>query len=348
MGRHQLSLYWKVCLTNGVVFLLGSLALAISPMRVSEQVLLSEAVVLAVGLGAMFGLNALLLRLSLAPVDKVIRQMDAIRMPEPGHRLAVPSSRSGARLVQSYNAMLDRLEAERSTSNANALAAQEAERHRVAQELHDEIGQNLTVVLLGLKQLESRLPDDLTDELALIRESARTGLDDVRRVARRLRPGVLEDLGLHSALAALCTDLTTVGHLQVRRIFGRGLPKLTQQTELVVYRIAQEALTNVARHAEAYNVTLSLTKIGANAVLDVTDDGRGRAEIVPGSGISGMRERSLLIGAGLVIISAPRQGTTIRLTIPLGPGTADMAPTRTTRPSNTPEAPVVLGQQEES
>ncbi|SDS48099.1 sensor histidine kinase [Microlunatus soli] len=321
MGRHQLSLYWKVCLTNGVVFLLGSLALAFSPMRVSEQVLLSEAVVLAVGLGAMFALNALLLRLSLAPVDKVIRQMDAIRMPEPGHRLDVPASRSGARLVRSYNAMLGRLESERSTSNANALAAQEAERHRIAQELHDEIGQNLTVVLLGLKQLESRIPDDLTDELSLIRESARTGLDDVRRVARRLRPGVLEDLGLHSALAALCTDLTTVGPLQVRRIFGRGLPQLNHQTELVIYRIAQEALTNVARHAQANNVTLSLTKIGDNAVLEVTDDGRGGAEIVPGSGIGGMRERALLIGADLMITSAPRQGTEIRLTVPLASAT---------------------------
>lgn len=323
MGRHQLSLYWKVCLTNGIVFLVGSVALALSPMRVSEQVLRSEAIVLAVGLAAMFALNALLLRFSLAPVDRVIRQMDAVRMPAPGLRLPLPSSRSGVRLVESYNAMLDRLESERSTSNADALAAQEAERHRVAQELHDEIGQNLTVVLLGLKQLESRIPDELTDELMLIRESARTGLDDVRRVARRLRPGVLEDLGLHSALAALCTDLTMVGPLQVRRVFGRGLPQLDHQTELVIYRVAQEALTNVARHAEADNVTLSLTKVGANAELEVIDDGRGRDEIVPGSGIAGMRERALLVGADLTVTSAPRQGTTIRLRVPLRSSAAD-------------------------
>ena len=316
MGRQQLSLYWKVCLTNGVVFLLGTVVLAFSPARVSQRVVLSEAVVLAVGLGAMFAINALLLRLSLAPVDRVIRQMDAVRSPEPGDRLSVPSSRNGARLVESYNAMLDRLDAERSVRNAQALAAQESERHRIAQELHDEIGQNLTVVLLGLKQLASRVPPELTEELDLIRDSARNGLDDVRRVARRLRPGVLEDLGLHSALAALCTDLS-MGRLQVRRIFGRGIPPLSQQAELVIYRVAQEALTNVARHADASEVTLSLTKIGNNAVLEVIDNGHGNDNLVAGSGIAGMRERALLVGAELSVVSASLQGTRVRLRISL-------------------------------
>jgi two-component system sensor histidine kinase UhpB len=328
MGRHQLSLYWKVCLTNGVVFLVGTSALAVAPIGVSEQVLVSEAVVLAIGLGVMFGLNALLLRFSLAPVDRVIREMDSVRVPEPGHRLADPGSGAGARLVHSYNAMLDRLEAERSRSNAQALAAQEAERHRIAQELHDEIGQSLTVVLLGLKQLETKAPDQLSEEIDLIRESARTGLDDVRRVARRLRPGVLDDLGLHSALAALCTDLSMINAVHVRRIFGRGIPPMTKETELVIYRVAQEALTNVARHAGPANVTLSLTKIGNNAVLEVIDDGRGQDSIVPGSGILGMRERAALVGAELTVTSAARRGTRVMLSVPIDPGEQSSAEQR--------------------
>ncbi|MCR8526200.1 histidine kinase, partial [Escherichia coli] len=132
--------------------------------------------------------------------------------------------------------MLDRLEEERGTSNAKALAAQEAERHRIAQELHDEVGQHLTVVLLGLKQLEQQLPPEARDEVALLRESAREGLDDVRRVARRLRPGVLEDLGLTSALASLTNDFAGRNSATVRRVISPGLPTLSHDAELVVYR----------------------------------------------------------------------------------------------------------------
>ena len=178
-------------------------------------------------------------------------------------------------VARSVNGLLDRLEATRRAGNAQALAAQEAERHRIAQELHDEVGQRLTVVLLGLKQVETRAPADLAEELALVRESARAGLDDVRRVARRLRPGVLEDLGLKSALAALATDFSTNSTAAVRRSFAPGLPALSAEAELVVYRVAQEALTNAARHAEASSVELSLGRQGEAVVLEVRDDGRG-------------------------------------------------------------------------
>jgi two-component system sensor histidine kinase UhpB len=108
-----------------------------------------------------------------------------------------------------FNAMLTRLELERARSNAAALAAQEAERRRIAQELHDEIGQGLTVVLLGLKQVVDRAPANLAEELRLVQDTARSSLDEVRKVARQLRPGELEELGLVSALAALATDLST-------------------------------------------------------------------------------------------------------------------------------------------
>jgi len=317
----RVSLYWKVCLTNGAVLALGTLALALSPARVSEDVLASEAVVLGVGFAVILVLNGLLLRLSLGPVERVIGEMDAVRELVPGERTPeeddASSGEPGSRLVSSYRAMLDRLETERTTSNARALAAQEAERHRIAQELHDEVGQSLTVVLLGLKGLEPRVPPDLREELAAVREATREGLDDVRRVARRLRPGVLDDLGLQSALAALCTDVARHGSLAVERTFGRGLPALPQDAELVIYRVAQEALTNVARHAAARSVGLSLTKVGDRVVLEVTDDGRGARDLVAGAGITGMRERAALIGADLAVESSPGRGTRVRLAVPL-------------------------------
>ena len=313
----HLPLYWRVCLTNGTVFCVGTLVLALSPVRVSERVLASEAVVLAVGLVVMATLNALLLLRSLAPIDRVIRTMDSVDHLSPDQRLPTHGKGAGARLVASYNAMLERLETERSTSNAKALAAQEAERHRIAQELHDEVGQSLTVVLLGLKGLERQVPEEVRPELAAVRESARTGIDDVRRVARQLRPGVLEDLGLHAALASLATDVGALGRTTVRRTISRGLPELPQDRELVIYRVAQEALTNVVRHAHAATAELSLCKVGDMVVLTVSDDGRGSAALVAGAGISGMRERALLVGADLSVTSAPGRGTTVRLEVPL-------------------------------
>nr|WP_227463620.1 sensor histidine kinase [Nocardioides lijunqiniae] len=313
----QPSLYWKVFLTNGVVFVVGTLALVLSPASVSRRPLLSEVLVVVVGLGLMLLADAVFLRRSLTPVDRVVRQMETVELLKPGHRLAQPTSGPGAQLVRGYNDMLDRLEAERSASNAQALAAQEAERHRIAQELHDQVGQSLTVVLLGLKRVHDQAPPELAEELALVRESVRTSLDDVRRVARELRPGVLEDLGLHSALAALASGFAEHAGPHVRRTVAPGLPPLSPQAELVVYRVAQEALTNVARHAGAGSVSLSLTRVGDRVVLEVTDDGRGTDGTRPGAGLLGMRERALLVGGEVSVTGGPGAGTTVRLAVPV-------------------------------
>ena len=312
----HLPLYWNVCLINGAVFLVGTLVLVLSPLSVSSRVLVSEAVVVSVGLVIMLLTNALLIRRSLAPLDRVIRTLEGIDQLRPGD---LPEEGAGPvrGIARSVNRLLDRLETAQRAGKAQALAAQEAERHRIAQELHDEVGQSLTVVLLGLKRVESRAPSELVEELALVRESARAGLDDVRRVARRLRPGVLEDLGLTSALAALATDFAAHSSAPVRRNFAPGLPSLSAEAELVVYRVAQEALTNAARHADPRSVELSLGRQGEAVVLEVRDDGRGFGGPVEGSGLLGMRERAALVDAELTVTSRPRHGTTVRLRVPV-------------------------------
>lgn len=310
------SLYWKVCLTNGAVLATATAVLLLSPARVSRQVVVSEALVLVVGLGLVLVVTAALLRSALAPVDRVIREMATVRLGGEGRRLEAAGEGPGAQLVRSYHAMLERLELERRSSNARALAAQEAERHRIARELHDQVGQSLTVVLLGLKQLGDRVPADLREELALVRESARTGLDDVRRVARELRPGVLDDLGLQAALASLATDVAAIGGPPVRRAFAPGLPDLGHDVEVVVYRVAQEALTNVVRHARAGRVDLSLMRLGPEVVLEVADDGRGfDVGATDGTGLVGMHDRAALVG-GTVEVRSGSAGTTIRLRVP--------------------------------
>lgn len=129
-----------------------------------------------------------------------------------------------ARLARSFNALLDRLETERATRHVRDLAVQEAERQRIAQELHDEVGQRLTVVLLGIKRALTNIPVEAAEELRLVQDNARTSLEEVRRVARGLRPGVLEDLGLIPALGAMTQELMAQSHLDVRRRFDPGLP----------------------------------------------------------------------------------------------------------------------------
>lgn len=312
-----MSLFWKVVAVNGAVFAVGTLALLLTPASVSQRAVVSEVVVLSIGLAVMLVTNALLLRSSLGSVDRVIREMGSVDLNERGRRLTGSGSGPGAALVDSFNRMLDRLEAERSASDAKALTAQEAERHRIAQELHDQVGQSLTVVLLGLKQVEQRAPEELQGELALVRESARAGLDDVRRVARELRPGVLEDLGLHSALTSLATDFSAATGVPVRRTVAPAIPDLPKDTELVVYRVAQEALTNIARHAGAAKVELSLLRVGDDVVLEVADDGAGSGEVTPGAGIRGMHERAALVGGRLTITHPLPHGTRVRLEVPV-------------------------------
>jgi two-component system sensor histidine kinase UhpB len=307
-------------LINALVFLVATIVLVVSPATVSSQVAVSELGVLAAGLVLIMAFNSLLLRSSLAPVDRLISLMQRVNSERSGERLPVTGEEPVRQLVESFNAMMSRLEMERAESNAQALTAQESERHRIAQELHDEIGQGLTVVLLGLKRVVDAAPAELSEELRLVQETARASLDEVREVARRLRPGVLEDLGLASALAALASDFA-VNNGYVRRHIATGLPSLTREIELVIYRVAQEALTNVARHAEADTVLLSLSKIDGAVELRVADNGLGLSGAPEGAGMRGMRERALLVGGELMIRSPNGDaGTEVRLVIPIHTG----------------------------
>jgi two-component system, NarL family, sensor histidine kinase UhpB len=144
----------------------------------------------------------------------------------------------------------------------------------------------------------------------------RSSLDEVRQVARRLRPSVLDDLGLVSAINALNAELSEASRIPVTRRLDRQLPPLTREIELVIYRIGQESLTNMVRHAQATHVELSLTTEEDNVILSITDDGRGMNGHREGAGIRGMRERALLIGAHLTVGPSPARGTQVRLVVP--------------------------------
>jgi two-component system sensor histidine kinase UhpB len=312
-----MSLFWRIFALNAVVLGTATALLLWAPVTVSVPVLLTEAVILVAGLAVMLVANAALLRLGLAPLDRLTKLMTTVDLLRPGQRLPASGGGEVAEVIRTFNAMLERLEHERATSSAQALLAQEAERRRIAQELHDEVGQSMTAILLGLKRAADDAPAPLRQELHEAQEITRASLDEVRRLVRRLRPGVLDDLGLVSALTSLTEDFATHTGLRVTRRFDTGLPALAPETELVLYRVAQESLTNVARHANAQRVTVALRHTDDSVVLTVTDDGSGINAPREGAGTRGMRERALLIGGGLQIAPAPPTGTRVQLTAPV-------------------------------
>lgn len=320
---NSLPLFWRVFSTNAAVLVLAFLALVFAPVTVSVPPTAIELAVLAVGLVCLLALNLGLLRPAFRPLDELVETMRAHDPLSPGKRVRVDGGPAIVALARTFNEMLDRLESERRDSARQALLVQEGERQRIARELHDEVGQTLTGVMLQVEGLAGRIPDELRDQLDELRETARHGTEEVRRIARRLRPEALEDLGLDSALAALAAAISEQAELRIERRLEPALP-LSQEQELVVYRIAQEALTNVARHADATAVQLHLAQTNEHVVLTVRDDGGG---LPPGAfrssqGIRGMRERAMLIGAQLTIGEPAAGGTEVQLSIPLEPRTA--------------------------
>jgi two-component system sensor histidine kinase UhpB len=315
-------LFWRVFAANALALTLATAALVFAPVTVSVPVTFTELVVLLVGLATLLALNLALLRpafRSFAELAKTMRRHDPL---SPGERARVDGEPDVAALARAFNEMLDRLESERRESARVALRVLEDERKEIARELHDEVGQTLTGVMLQVEALAAAIPAELSEQLEELRETARQGTEDVRRIARQLRPEALEDLGLQSALAALATAFAEQARIGIDRQLDAGVP-LSEEQELVVYRVAQEALTNVARHAEATRVELRLEHQEQQVVLTVRDDGRG---LSPGAlpsthGIRGMRERAMLIGAPLSIERPPGGGTQVQLSIPLEPGT---------------------------
>ena len=313
----SLPLFWRVFAANACVLVLAFAGLVLAPVTVSVPVGAEELLVLAAGLIALLAANLVLLRPAFTPLDELAETMRRHDPLAPGARAEIPGDPDVAALARTFNEMLDRLESERRESARQALLVQEAERRRIARELHDEVGQTLTGVMLQIEGLALGIPEDLRDQLEQLRETARQGTEEVRNIARRLRPDALEELGLHSALAALASAFERQAGIPVTRRVEQVA--VTPEEELVIYRVAQEAMTNVARHADATRVDLALRRSTDGVVLEVVDDGPG---LPPGAetssqGIRGMRERAMLVGAALAIESRAGEGTTIRLSIPL-------------------------------
>jgi signal transduction histidine kinase len=199
--------------------------------------------------------------------------------------------------------------------------AQELERRRLARELHDETGQALTSILLGLKGLEERTGDEASREAAQeLRELVVSTLQDVRRLAVELRPTALDDFGLVAALERLADSFAEQTGISVDFQTALADERLPAEAETALYRIVQESLTNVVKHAKARRVSILLARREGSVKAVVEDDGRGfdPAELGDdGFGLVGMRERLALLGGRLEVESGPEAGTTIAAEVPV-------------------------------
>jgi two-component system sensor histidine kinase UhpB len=311
------SLLGRVAISNAIVLIVACLlvGLILAPGGFARFAL-DEGLVLAGTLTLLVLVNFVLLRNVFRPLERLRRFAAEVDLSRPYERLELhPGTSDVAAVVEAINAMLARLERTQRERTRTVLASQEEERRRIAQELHDEIGQALTAVLLGLGHLAKQTPPDLEASLEEVQELARASLEDVRRIALELRPEALDGLGLASALVALCDRLSSSTDVTIARSIERRLPALSAEQELGVYRVAQEALTNVVRHSGAGHAHVSLAAAGRGVRLEVTDEGKGFGDTVPGSGLRGMRERAELIDASLSIRQGARGGVTVQLDV---------------------------------
>src|SRR3954453_7293385 len=319
--RQRTLLTQVLAVNTMLVALVAFVAALVTRDRLSEAVSTEGLLMLGLAIFSAVLLNSLLLRRRLEPIDRLVETMSRVDLASPGMRAAVPkgAAREVQRLAADFNRMLKRLEDERRDSGRAVLRAQEEERSRIAQDLHDEVNQALTAILLRLSATISAAPEGLGDELRETQQLATQAMEELLTLARQLRPTALDDHGLVPALASQVADFGE--RTGIRASFHRhgDTPELSDEEQLVLYRVTQESLSNVVQHSGASTVRVELNSVG-RTVLRVRDDGCGFA--VPGNGrprtslgVSGMRERALLVGGRLNVFSAPGEGTTIELTM---------------------------------
>ncbi len=336
----RLTLFEKVILVNTLLLIGEALAglWITSHSLETHHYLIDTSFIVAATLLSLL-INFVLLHASFRPLFYLLRTIRAVAAGDVTRRAEnLPADSEIGELALAFNSMLDRLEASQRQQALLIFQAQEEERRRVARELHDESGQDLTALLVHaeiLSQTLHNLPDtaSIADARAPIEAGLRqltqltqNTLEHVRTLALQLRPGILDDLGLHAALRWLVEDARQRLQLPIELSID-GLEEAARAHPdaalyaTTLFRIAQESLTNAARHAHAQHISITSTRDAQQVCLSIHDDGIGydTGKQSPGLGITGMRERAALLGGKLVITTTQGQGTTVEARLPLLP-----------------------------
>ncbi|QBD78197.1 HAMP domain-containing protein [Ktedonosporobacter rubrisoli] len=336
LQRWHLSLFEKVILVNSLMLIGEALAglWVTSHNLETHHYLIDTSFIIFATLLTLLS-NVLLLKVSFRPLFSLLATIREVSAGQTHARAPGTLADSDiSELAGAFNTMLDRLEAARRQQTALILQAQEEEQRRIALELHDETGQNLTAMLIHtevLNQSLQGLPEQaiaetarkqLAEGLQQLSGLTEQTLENIRVLAQQLRPSVLDDLGLQAAFRWLVEDGQQRLHLDIDlrvESLEEILPTLTPIYETTLFRIAQESLTNIVRHAQTNKASITLTRKQNYISLEIQDNGCGYDldHHRPGLGIFGMRERAAFLGGKLTVHTQPGQGTIIQALLPL-------------------------------
>jgi len=330
MTRRDDSLIGQVVAANVVLVALTLFAASLAAgldLTVSDQ--RWSFLILALAIVLTLCVNMWMLQRRFAPLERLIRRIDGIDPAEPaGHQLPDEGDpvEEIDKLSRAFNLLLARIEDERRRSGTLAMRAQEEERRRLARDLHDEVNQALTAILLRLEALAQDRPQANVEEVDELKRLVNQAMDELLNLARQLRPSALDDHGLMPAVEAQLKRFSARTGIEVALSTDGNPDSLPEDVQTAVYRILQEALTNVGRHAGATAVAVDIHAGNGRLELRVRDDGEGFDPLAvthgsngngagAGLGLSGMAERARLAGGELDVRSAPGGGTTVTLRI---------------------------------
>ncbi len=328
MTRHDDSLIGQVVGANVVLValtLFGASLAAGLDLTISDQ--RWQFLILALAIVLSLCTNLWMLQRRFRPLERLIDRIEAIdpAAPSPLETFERDPVEEIDRLSQSFKGLLERIEEERLRSGQLAMQAQEEERRRLARDLHDEVNQALTAILLRLEALAQESPPERAPEMAELKKLVNQAMEQLLSLARQLRPTALDDHGLVPAVEGQLKRFSARTGIEVRLRTAGEPNQLPEVLQTAIYRVAQEALANVARHAGATAVEVDLEAVESLTELRIRDDGAG---FDPGSingtgsgrngiglGLGGMAERARLVGGELDVRSAPGGGTSVTLRV---------------------------------
>ncbi len=337
---------YKILVGNSLVIAAGAVVgTAITKRFIEQSNFKLAAFFVAGGITLSIVVNYFILRAALRPVSTLRATVDRVTHGQLNARVAVGDIADPdlARLASAINNMLDRLDADARVNEENrrqlrelsaqVIGAQEEERKRIARELHDETSQALATLDLNLERVQTVLSDEVTGErVAASRQLLQQTMDGLRKLVYDLRPTMLDDLGLLPAIRWYARTRLDASGVQVRVESAECDGRLAPALETALFRIAQEGINNIAKHADAHNARVRLDCRNGRVTLVVEDDGRGfnlDQKIRPGGqlghlGLFGIQERVVLLGGTVSVDSALGHGTRLVVTVPTRSGEAEL------------------------
>ena len=334
---NRLPIFNRLLIGNSAVIVVGAIGGTLLTQYLANLHIEAEfwLIGLFVALGILLSLlvNYWIVKTALRPLHELREAVDRVQAgrADPQVSLINDADPDLSRLAAAINSMLDRVEGRTLQLRAlseRAINAQEEERKRIARGLHDDIGQHLSVLIINLERMENAAPANMPDlkrQLAAARQSATRALEDLRKVVYGLRPTMLDDLGLGPAIRWYARSSLEEAGIQIKFDGFDETMRLASELETTLFRIAQEAINNIAHHAEAGLVVIRLGRENGHIYLRVEDNGRGfevakirgQALRLRRFGLLGIQERVELVGGEVRLDSAPGRGTCLHVRVPL-------------------------------